>query len=167
MIILRVLPYDNISVNKPSGCCALIGEAEELRRPSADSRPAEHASRGGMDNLISRPQSAADISAAADVSLPGLRAISVGRVPSAGPNRPGAPQWLVFNDFSVSPASFSEVTQLYGLQKIPCLLYYTQVRHPDAAVLRIDGARIQSLLLKVQAFLGWPPWEGVCLPLSH
>ena len=38
------------------------------------------------------------------------------------------PQWLLFNDFCVWPTTSAEVTQLYGLQKIPCLLYYTKVQ---------------------------------------
>ena len=40
----------------------------------------------------------------------------------------GAQQWLLFNDFAVGPTSAEEVTQLYGLQKIPCLVLYTQAR---------------------------------------
>ena len=67
------------------------------------------------------------ISSPPEPDLPSLRPISVQRVPSARVNRPGAPQWLLFNDISVSPAPASEVTQLYGVHKIPCLLYYTQV----------------------------------------
>ena len=43
-----------------------------------------------------------------------------------GPPRPG---WLVFNDFHISPCSEEEVGELFGAQKVPCLLYYTQVSH--------------------------------------
>ena len=39
-----------------------------------------------------------------------------------------ARQWLLFNDFAVGPTGAAEVTQLYGLQKIPCLVVYTQAR---------------------------------------
>lgn len=35
-------------------------------------------------------------------------------------------EWLLFNDFCITPTNAAEVTQLYGLQKIPCLLYYKQ-----------------------------------------
>ena len=36
--------------------------------------------------------------------------------------------WLVFNDFHITPSLADEATELYGGQKMPCLLYYTQVR---------------------------------------
>ena len=94
------------------------------------SRPEEQASQAAADRSLNRP--GADLSSgAADVSMPGLQPILVKRVLSASLNRPAGPQWLLFNDFSVSPAPPSEVTQLYGVQKVPCLLYYTQVWLPD------------------------------------
>ena len=92
-----------------------------------DSRPPEQLSQSIADNIASRVPADVSISSPPEPGLPSLRPISVQRVPSAGLNRPGAPQWLLFNDISVSPAPASEVTQLYGVQKIPCLLYYTQV----------------------------------------
>ncbi|CAL5225176.1 g7957 [Coccomyxa viridis] len=123
------------------------GDAEDFRRRSMGSRPSE-APQPGRLSMDSRPdvspsQAAAGVSqnrlqadlstTAADISVPGLQPISVKRVLSASLNRPAAPQWLLFNDFSVSPAPPSEVTQLYGVQKVPCLLYYTQVASMDAA----------------------------------
>ena len=36
-------------------------------------------------------------------------------------------QWLLFNDFAISPADPGDVLQLYGAHKIPILLYYRQV----------------------------------------
>ncbi|BDA40432.1 probable PAN2-PAN3 deadenylation complex catalytic subunit pan2 [Coccomyxa sp. Obi] len=42
-------------------------------------------------------------------------------------------EWLLFNDFSITPTNAAEVTQLYGLQKVPCLLYYKQVDSIEAA----------------------------------
>ena len=42
---------------------------------------------------------------------------------------PSRPDWLVFNDFHISPCSEEEVGELFGGQKVPCLLYYTQVSH--------------------------------------
>ena len=36
--------------------------------------------------------------------------------------------WMVFNDFHITPSMPEEVAELYGGQKLPCLLYYTQVR---------------------------------------
>jgi hypothetical protein len=34
---------------------------------------------------------------------------------------------MVFNDFHITPSMPEEVAELYGGQKLPCLLYYTQV----------------------------------------
>ena len=45
------------------------------------------------------------------------------------------PQWMLFNDFCVTVSSPSEVLQLFGGSKIPCLLYYTRVGHSDVASL--------------------------------
>ena len=92
-----------------------------------DSRPSEQLSQNMPDETAGRLPADVSISGPPEPSLPSLRPISVQRVPSAGLNRPGAPQWILFNDISVSPASALEVTQLYGVRKIPCLLYYTQV----------------------------------------
>ncbi|CAD7704572.1 unnamed protein product [Ostreobium quekettii] len=35
-------------------------------------------------------------------------------------------RWLLFNDFCVTPTSADEVRQVFGGQKIPCLLFYSQ-----------------------------------------
>jgi len=35
---------------------------------------------------------------------------------------------MVFNDFHITPSMPQEVAELYGGQKLPCLLFYTQVR---------------------------------------
>jgi hypothetical protein len=104
-------------------------ESAQARQESMEGRP-PRSQPSPTDESLNRPP--IDVSdAAADVSMPALRPISVQRVPSAGLNRPGAPQWLLFNDFAISPEPPSEVTQLYGVQKIPCLLYYTQVTKRD------------------------------------
>ena len=42
--------------------------------------------------------------------------------------------WLVFNDFHITPSLADEATELYGGQKMPCLLYYTQVSADGRAV---------------------------------
>jgi hypothetical protein len=104
------------------------GTVEDVKRQSMDPRPPLSQVSPARESL-NRPS--ADVSAtAAGIEVPALRPISVQRVPSAGLNRPGGPQWLLFNDFAISPQSPSEVTQLYGGQKIPCLLYFTQVTRP-------------------------------------
>ena len=50
-----------------------------------------------------------------------------GRLRRAGQQEP---TWLLINDFSISPTSKSEVLQLFGGHKLPCLLYYTQASTP-------------------------------------
>lgn len=42
---------------------------------------------------------------------------------------PPAPRWMVFNDFLIKETPAEEVQALFGGQKTPCLLYYTQVPH--------------------------------------
>ncbi len=44
------------------------------------------------------------------------------------PFPPQGPEWVLFNDFSVSACPAHEVTATYANQKLPCLLYYKQVR---------------------------------------
>ncbi|KAH9536486.1 hypothetical protein CY35_16G002500 [Sphagnum magellanicum] len=52
--------------------------------------------------------------------------------PAAAAAMRGAPasqsDWVLFNDFCIAPTSTSEVVTLYGKQKVPCLLYYTQLQ---------------------------------------
>jgi len=36
-------------------------------------------------------------------------------------------QWILFNDFSISPVDEDEVVTFYGTQKVPCVLHYTKV----------------------------------------
>lgn len=38
------------------------------------------------------------------------------------------PCWLLINDFAITPCEPEEVRNLYGEQKMPCLLYYSRVR---------------------------------------
>ena len=40
---------------------------------------------------------------------------------------PPAPNWLLINDFSLSPCPPAEVRNVYSGQKLPCLVYYTRV----------------------------------------
>lgn len=49
-------------------------------------------------------------------------------------SRPQRYNWMVFNDFHITPSMPEEVAQLYGGQKLPCLLYYTQVEVVRRAV---------------------------------
>ena len=40
--------------------------------------------------------------------------------------------WVLFNDFSINPTTRAEPRELYGLEKIPCLLVYRQTPAPGA-----------------------------------
>ncbi len=42
-------------------------------------------------------------------------------------------EWLLFNDFAVARTPAAEVAQLYGGQKVPCLLYFTQAAALESA----------------------------------
>ena len=106
--------------------------------------------------------------------MPGLQPISVKRVLSASLIRPASPQWLLFNDFSVSPAPPSEVTQLYGVQKVPCLLYYTQVWLLELTFSSSPFNRMMHLLRKdvpfkcisqLHAVIVAHLWWGICTGL--
>jgi hypothetical protein len=47
--------------------------------------------------------------------------------PPPHPRPPSRYNWMVFNDFHITPSLPGEVGELYGGQKLPCLLYFTQV----------------------------------------
>lgn len=128
-----------------------------------DSRRSEQLSRSIADEGTGRVPADVSISSPPEPNLPSLRPISVQRVSSARMNRPGAPQWLLFNDISVSPASASEVTQLYGVHKIPCLLYYTQVilhsctaSHPSHAAIPPSSPPCEPALAHFADSNFWP-----------
>eukprot|EP00897_Mesotaenium_endlicherianum_P000236 jgi/Mesen1/10212/ME000077S09547 len=36
-------------------------------------------------------------------------------------------EWLLFNDFCITPTTAHEVVSMYGRRKVPCLLFYTRV----------------------------------------
>ncbi len=59
---------------------------------------------------------------------PPLPQIALGKGNAVGVAPQSRANWLLFNDFCVTPTNAAEVTQLYGLQKVPCLLYYKQAR---------------------------------------
>ncbi|GIL62633.1 hypothetical protein Vafri_16832 [Volvox africanus] len=61
----------------------------------------------------------------------GTRPRSVSTHGSQPMGHPQGPEWVLFNDFSVSPNCPShEVTATYANQKLPCLLQYRQVPPP-------------------------------------
>ena len=48
---------------------------------------------------------------------------------------------MLFNDFSICPCPASDVQHTFGGQKLPCLLYYSQVRGMLCMLQAIDGLR--------------------------
>ena len=86
--------------SQPNGVAA---EAE-ASSPAAPSTPAAHRAE-----------------AAADGDVPAT--------PSAETERSHS-EWVIFNDFTVTPTPRQEVTTLYGCSKVPCVLMYSQVDTP-------------------------------------
>ena len=64
------------------------------------------------------------VSAGVELAAERLAALNCGTAAAAKQR----PQWLLFNDFAISPMPPAEVRCLYDGQKVPVLLYYTQVR---------------------------------------
>mmetsp|Transcript_18769 Transcript_18769/g.48144 ORF Transcript_18769/g.48144 Transcript_18769/m.48144 type:complete len:1322 (+) Transcript_18769:261-4226(+) len=72
--------------------------------------------------------------------------------------------WLIHNDFCIVPCDGKEVMQLYGQEKVPCLIYYTRLE----AVVAAEGKPANSLpvsqVLDAQSFhniCSAPPLQGV------
>ena len=74
-------------------------------------------------SLVAPPASANGLSSASS------RHLSDGQPPSPSTSSPAyrRPDWLLFNDFSITPCAPAEVLTLFGNQKVPCLLYYSRV----------------------------------------
>ena len=71
-------------------------------------------------SLVAPPPSATGLSTAR---------LSDGLPPSPSTSSPAyrRPDWLLFNDFCITPCAPAEVLTLFGNQKVPCLLYYSRV----------------------------------------
>ncbi len=74
-------------------------------------------------SLVAPPASVTGLSSASS------RHLSDGQLPSPSTSSPAyrRPDWLLFNDFSITPCAPAEVLTLFGNQKVPCLLYYSRV----------------------------------------
>ena len=71
-----------------------------------------------------------------------------------------ATDWMLFNDFCVTFSSESEVKQLYGSRKVPCLLFFTQrssIRDGELNSLRPAQVLTQDAFLKL---CNAPPLQG-------
>lgn len=55
--------------------------------------------------------------------------------------------WVLFNDFCINPTTRTEVGELYGLEKIPCLLVYRQTPLQGTE----DGCNTETLTTAVSA----------------
>ncbi len=73
-------------------------------------------------------QDTAGTESAADAAPPGQQhTVADGITEAAAASGTLAGQWLLFNDFAISPADPGDVLRLYGDHKVPVLLYYRQV----------------------------------------
>ena len=75
------------------------------------------------------------------------------QVKREGPLSKRTPQWLLFNDRRVEPATQEEVLQLAGWQKAPCIVCYSQVSEPSTALL--CGQTASSQLCSRLTAAGW------------
>lgn len=66
---------------------------------------------------------------AGNLSSLSSRGLSDGVPPSPSACSPAyrRPDWLLFNDFCITPCASAEVVTLFDNQKVPCLLYYSRV----------------------------------------
>lgn len=74
--------------------------------------------RSMQHGMYSAPENTTPPAAATTANNNGDDDVALPRSPSF--------KWMVFNDFHVTPCLPNEVTELYGGQKIPVLLYYTR-----------------------------------------
>ncbi|GIL89851.1 hypothetical protein Vretifemale_17592 [Volvox reticuliferus] len=89
----------------------------------------------------------------------GTRPRSVSTHGSQPMGHPQGPEWVLFNDFSVSTNCPShEVTATYANQKLPCLLQYRQVPPPShlaaAAAARMSAAAAAAVTAQATLILG-------------
>ena len=117
--------------------------------------------QGGVPSMDGAAAESRIENGAAETAAPGVPAPGYGSSApvEAEPGQPGdaagdraKPLWLLFNDFAVAPTAAAEVTQLYGLQKIPCLLFYTQVGHLLGFLLRGRAWALHHGIANVQSF---------------
>ena len=92
--------------------------------------------------------------------------------PSGTPVTPHPPpptfdsDWVLFNDFSVTPTPPSEVSQLYGAAKVPCLLLFSRINAPPLPPPRpVD---VNDAVYTRFTLATWPPPAGAdtFLPLD-
>ena len=59
--------------------------------------------------------------------------------------------WLLFNDFSIAPCLSSEVTEIYGGQKTPVLIFFTRVE--ELALAAVEPPVPPTPVLTPEGFL--------------
>ncbi|KAL0054988.1 hypothetical protein WJX82_005488 [Trebouxia sp. C0006] len=110
-------------------------------------------------SLVAPPASVTGLSSASS------RHVSDGQPPSPSTSSPAyrRPDWLLFNDFSITPCAPAEVLTLFGNQKVPCLLYYSRVdRALTPAEASVPPAPPSPVLTteSFQALCSGPPVQG-------
>lgn len=138
--------------------------SEPADRPALEksSGSGQIADRYSKLSLVAPPASVTGLSSASS------RHLSDGQPPSPATSSPAyrRPDWLLFNDFSITPCAPAEVLTLFGNQKVPCLLYYSRV---DRALTPAEASvppAPPSPVLTIESFqalcLG-PPVQGPSL----
>eukprot|EP00208_Stichococcus_sp_RCC1054_P007145 CAMPEP_0206139688 /NCGR_PEP_ID=MMETSP1473-20131121/7013_1 /ASSEMBLY_ACC=CAM_ASM_001109 /TAXON_ID=1461547 /ORGANISM="Stichococcus sp, Strain RCC1054" /LENGTH=1376 /DNA_ID=CAMNT_0053533577 /DNA_START=121 /DNA_END=4251 /DNA_ORIENTATION=- len=124
---------------EPSGNSASKDSGEQPQQPddSADSDQTSEAPSTPLQQLkastsLSRAMGGLSLNAARQSSF---EVSDPDALQPRQPRRPPpAPRWMVFNDFLIKETPAEEVQALFGGQKTPCLLYYTQMGAAGAAV---------------------------------
>jgi PAB-dependent poly(A)-specific ribonuclease subunit 2 len=118
--------------------------------------PAEAADAELEEDAEAAAAAAAEEAAGLRTPQPGARGAAAAeqRTPGGAPAPADAPtsDWVVLNDFTVTPVARDEVAQLYGASKQPCVLLFTRADAPpppplpppvmtEAAYARLTRAR--------------------------
>ncbi|KAL0035726.1 hypothetical protein WJX77_000104 [Trebouxia sp. C0004] len=111
-------------------------------------------------SVVAPPASVTGLSSASS------RHMSDGQPPSPSTSSPAyrRPDWLLFNDFSITPCAPAEVLTLFGNQKVPCLLYYSRVdRALTPAEASVPPAAPSPVLTtdSFHALCSGPPVQGL------
>ena len=116
----------------------------DLRASGRGPSPSSGPSNGDMNSIAAAPAAdsginqgerpgagqhdVADTESSADAAPAGQQpTVAEGITEAVAAHGSSTAQWLLFNDFAISPADSGDVLRLYGAHKVPVLLYYRQV----------------------------------------
>jgi len=124
-------------VGAPTPGVSPLPPSAAMRAGAVASAEADTSSQTAMDADVSAAPPSSPISAphAGDSSeVPATPA------PDDPPKRSSGGEWVVFNDFTVTPTTADEVSTLYGCSKVPCVLLFSRVEEaPDLAAVTLPG----------------------------